>query len=173
MQNLAGNTNCDALIRRELERSRIEVRELPARNQAEVPSSLIGKLGNFEFRRAWHYWVVTGPMPIGIAEDMFADPVGKTDIRVVGHCGCPPPEEPWNTWLTVDGCQVITVAQEAEWCRFVEKGIISASQKEKYIFSDDPVSVGARAYIMSYHIDTEVGLRLFADTIRKWHLGVV
>ena len=176
MQNLAGNANCDVLIRRELERARIEVQELSARLQAEVPASVIGKLGGYEFRRAWYYWVVTGPMPIGIAEELFVDPVGKTDIRVAGHCGCPPPKEPWVTWLL--GGQIVLPLKEEVLFDNAIKGLDGPAfnfgeEKKKYIFSDDPVSLGARAYVMSYHIDSEIGLRLFADAIYKWNLDKV
>lgn len=138
MQNLAGRDDADKFIRRELERARVPVEETQ-RHTGEVSYSLIGRLGNFVFIRAWYYWVVKGPMPIELAEELYADPVGQTDIRVAGHAGCPPPEE-WSELILPTG---------------------------GWGFSDDPEFLGARRFVTSYHIDSEVGLRIFADAIRS------
>lgn len=119
MDNLAGKQDCDTTIRSELERCGITIVE-GERSTNEVPASLTGILGCFTFWRAWYYWVVNGNVPIDIALELYADPVGKTDVRVDGHCGCPEPEY-----------------------------------------------LGKRGAVTCYHIDTEIGLRLFADTIRK------
>jgi len=32
-------------------------------------------------------------MPLGAAEELYEDPVGHRDVRVVGHCACPPPKD--------------------------------------------------------------------------------
>ncbi len=124
MQNLAGDENCDEFIARELSRSRINAVQ-GKRSCREVPASITGKLGPFTFTRAWYYWMVSGPTPLAVAKELYADPVGRADVRVEGHCGCPAPEKPW------------TIRKDGE------------------------------EFVMSYHIDTEVGLRLFTDTIRK------
>jgi hypothetical protein len=50
-------------------------------------------VASFRFRRAWYYWMVSGYVPLNVAMEMYADPVGKKDIRVDGHCGCPSPDE--------------------------------------------------------------------------------
>lgn len=126
MQNLAGKADCDVQIKRELERARIDIVALPSRLDAEVPASVVGRLGRFRFRRAWYYWMVAGPVPLPVAQELYADPVGIEDVRVAGHCGCPPPEKPW--------------------------------------LRNGP---GDQQFVMSYHIDSEVGLRLFADTLKK------
>jgi len=125
MENLAGNADCDVQIERELIRCGIEVIRGEKTNR-EVSSSIIGKLGEFEFVRAWYYWTVRGNVPLEVARELYADPVGKTDVRVAGHCGCPPPEE-WAMRIN-----------EREEAKFVT----------------------------NYHIDSEVGLRLFADTLK-------
>ena len=119
MQNLAGNPNCDKYIECELNRCGIEIIKNEANLRNEVPATIEGKLGKFRFVRAWYYWMVDGPVPLDIAGKLYSDPVGKTDIRVMGHCGCPSPDE----WAH-DG------------------------------------------FIHSYHIDSELGLRIFADAIR-------
>ena len=122
MENLAGRKDCDEYIRRELERCRIDIVEVEL-TRSEVPYTLEGRLGDFEFRRAWYYWVVRGSVPLEVAQEIYADPVGHTDIRVAGNAGCPPPEE---------------------WAH--------------------------RGFVELYHVDTEVGLRLFADTIKAHEL---
>lgn len=124
MRNLAGVKECDLFIERELARARIAL-EACGEHRGEVPYRMIGRLGPIEFRRAWTYWVARGTVPLEVARQLYADPVGSTDIRVAGHCGCPAPEPPWID--TIDGDKFVT----------------------------------------SYHIDSEVGLRIFADAIRK------
>lgn len=123
MRNLAGNADCDRYIERELTRARIEVVR-GERMDTEVPASITGKFGDFTFKRAWYYWMVDGNVPLTVAEELYDDPVGKEDVRVRGHSGCPPPEE-WTS--QIDG----------------------------------------EAFVTSYHIDTEVGLRLFVDALKK------
>lgn len=94
MINLAGKQDCDKHIKQELQGAGIKV--VPVEPvHTEVHYTLIGHLPGFEFRRAWYYWVVEGDVPIDIARELYVDPIGHTDVRVIGHCGCPPPDE----WL--------------------------------------------------------------------------
>lgn len=127
MKNLAGDKNCDDTIKLELRRAGIPFVK-DARHTGEVPYSVTGCLGKFTFVRAWYYWMVRGNLPLEVAKELHENPVGKTDVRVVGHCGCPPPEE-WATKL--DG----------------------------------------ELFVTSYHIDSEEGLALFAETLRKHDLA--
>jgi hypothetical protein len=97
MKNLAGEETADVDIRKELQHAGITINEVP-KGRTEVPYTLIGKLpckngGEFKFTRAWYYWVVSGPVPLNVAKVLYSTAVGKRDVRVVGHCGCPPPEE--------------------------------------------------------------------------------
>lgn len=123
MKNLAGVAECDTDIRRELSRSYIDAVDIEKGN-TEVPYSVIGKVGDMTFKRDWCYWVVNCRVPLEIAKALYADPVGKTDIRVAGHCGCLPPEE--------------------------------------WAFEED-----GEEFVHHYHIDTEVGLRVFVDILRR------
>lgn len=171
MKNLAGKTDCDRDIAEELRRSMIPS-VLYAGHLGEVPSLLRGVLGPFSFSRAWYYWVVDGPLPISIARELYEDPIGRSDIRVAGHCGCPAPEEPWIRWYTADGKQVLDLKQEAEFegHRDGDSALmrrLCAENVHKYAWSDDPLAIGAAACVAGYHIDSEVGLRLFCDTVRK------
>lgn len=126
MKNLAGDNDCDLDIERELTRCKIEIVRADEPRKSEVAARLTGKLGPFTFKRAWYYWVVEGPMPLGWAKVLYADPVGRTDVRASGYAGGTDP---------------------TEWAERNKGG-------------------GRALVVRSYHIDTEIGLRLFADTAR-------
>lgn len=168
MKNLAGNKECDVDIERELTRCGIEiVRDQP--REGEVPSSLRGTLGSLTFSRAWYYWMVRGSVPLAIAKELYADPVGRTDIRVNGHCGCPAPggeDGGYATWRDPETMkQLVTHDEWNDLQRRTEelpslKPYLDESQP-----SDDPTT--GEAFIEGYHIDSEVGLRLFADILKK------
>lgn len=111
------------------------------------------------------YWTVSGQVPLPVAQRLYADPVGRDLIRVTGHCGCPPPEE-WLTWLTPDGREVTPSRNEADFDSMIAKGHLTAEQKARYVFSDDPASVGASAFVDGYHIDGDLGLRVFVEIVR-------
>lgn len=163
MLNLAGAQEADKHIKLELERARIPIEQVeldPVHN--EVPYTLIGRLGNVSFRRLWYYWESQGAIPLEVARELYEDPVGATDIRVNGHAGCPPPED-WAQWITSDGKKVFPA----------DRGEDYRGPASDLVFSDDPESVGASLYVATYHIDTEVGLRLFADTLKAHDLAGV
>jgi hypothetical protein len=167
MKNLAGDPKCDAEIRRELTRARIPI--VATSSRGEVPASIAGELGPFKFRRAWYYWVVDGPVPLDVARELYADPVGATDVRVAGHCGCPPPDE-WATYFDAAGLELCSDPdgeEEATFDGMIERGLLSADQKSRFRYVPDRVAASVRAVVQNYHIDTEVGLRLFVDTIRR------
>lgn len=172
MKNLAGVEDCDRYIREELRHARIEIVE-GERSKHEVAASVTGKLGAFKFHRAWYYWVVKGPVPLDVARELYADPVGKTDVRVTGHCACPPPEEPWVHYYDAEGKLValdIGGKERKQLRSLVASGALPEDAGARYRFVDtkeEREEVSVRAVVESYHIDTEVGLRLFADTIRK------
>ena len=165
MQNLAGNVNCDGIIQSELQRSGIDAIH-GERRVSEVPASVTGKLGPFTFVRAWYYWVVNGPVPLAIARELYADPVGVSDIRVAGHCGCPAPKKPWTSLIATDGRQVIDFKEQV----LLDSTYNQAEREalaQVIVYSDDPAATDAQEFVTSYHIDSEIGLRLFADTMRK------
>ena len=169
MKNLAGVKDCDVYIREELTKARINV--VPCElTHSEVPYRLIGKLGEFEFWRAWYYWVVTGPMPLELAKELYEDPVGKVDIRVDGHCGCPPPEDPWLKYIDADGFKLVRESERKEFEEAFEGRLPEILSTQKIRFSDDRARDG-KAFVECYHIDTMAGLRLFADTIHNRLIG--
>jgi len=165
MRNLAGEQGCDATITRELATANIPHERLPMGEQGgEVPYHYIGRLGPFTFRRAWYYWMVDGPVPLNAAKRMYAHPDGAKDVRVVGHCGCPPPGDPWLEYIDPEtGKDVVpTINREGEDNRAQFEAF--SLDTSSYMFVDDPAAVG-KAVVPSYHIDTQEGLNLFAATM--------
>src|SRR3989344_9115596 len=88
MKNLAGVETCDTNIRRELNGADIQVVPVE-RTHSEVPYTLIGKLGEWTFVRAWYYWIASAPNGKGIPE-AEAESLNKQwgeEVRVVGFAG--------------------------------------------------------------------------------------
>jgi hypothetical protein len=131
MINLAGHELADVYCELELRRAGIEFVRCDYPQKDEVPSAISGIIGPLKLTRAWYYWRVNGPVPLPMARELYADPVGKTDVRVAGHCLCPPPEAPWIDEIHGVKC------------------------------------------ISSYHIDSQVGLDLFARMAMKYGLDKV
>jgi hypothetical protein len=123
--------------------------------------------GPFEFSHGHsYYWIVKGPVPLEVAQQIAKDSVASL-IRVAGHCGCPPPEDPWITWRMPDGTTLATEKEGAEFDRLLSIGLLLPDAKDKYTFTDDPaVRSQAEGYIETYHIDSELGLRVFVDYLR-------
>jgi hypothetical protein len=173
MRNLAGHGECDRVIRVELERARIDIVE-GARSTREVAASITGKLGAFTFTRSWYYWVAEGPVPLEVARDLYADPVGRADVRVGGHIACPSPDEYGATYFDSDGFELASDPDGKEastWAHMQERGFLQSPEERRIRFVPDAAAVAARAVVDTYHIDSEVGLRLFADTIRAHGLA--
>lgn len=169
MINLAGHKDADRIILDELRRCRIEAVEHHAYFDTEVRTKYTGRLGPFSFRRACRYWVANGPVPIAVARELYADPVGVTDIRVDGHCGCPAPGEFGTRWVDLDGRKVLSMAEHASATRYAasDSDIIAKVGRDvlaEHRFDEDPTRF--EGFIDTYHIDSEVGLRIFADMIR-------
>ncbi len=169
MQNLAGDPRCDETIRHELTRCGITVVE-GQRSRGEVAASVTGRLGAFTFRRAWYYYVAEGPMPLTEARKLYDDPVGRTDVRVSGHCRCPAPGDPggWVTWRLPDGRTVVPVKDMKELQAAYAQGKFWVRQDPitEFVGSDDPESLGAIGTVDLYHVDSEIGLFKLAEVIR-------
>lgn len=58
----------------------------------EVKTSVMGCLHGWTFKRAWYYWMASGPgIDVDTAETLHATH-GQV-VRVAGHAGCPSPRE--------------------------------------------------------------------------------
>jgi hypothetical protein len=117
MRNLVGETtgHADAYIEDELNEARIphfrdkvSVGEVKASRKGTARGAKKPPFDKFEykFERSWYYWVVKGPVPIELAWELYNDPRGRYDVRVVGHCNCPEPE---CYTEVVDGIDCVTM----------------------------------------------------------------
>lgn len=171
MINLAGYQHCDGPIEGELIRAGVEIVR-GERSTGEVATTITGKLGPFEFRRAWYYWVATGMVPLALAKELYADPAGRLDVRAGGDWTAPDPENSYVTrYYTADGKEIFDLANKAEIERYRDRSEGDEKQHyaallEKHAFHDNPAEIG-KPFVSSYHIDSDVGLRVFADAIKK------
>ena len=101
MINLAGVTDCDKTIKKELLEAGIKYQNLHFTLNDEVPSELYASFQGWEFKRAWYYWIAstnTTPLLFKYANELNS--THNEDCRVNGHCGCPSPREefdkPWD-----------------------------------------------------------------------------
>jgi hypothetical protein len=159
MKNLAGRKDCDRFIRKELNKVSVPIvaRDLTHR---EVPASIAGQLGPFSFERGWCYWVIRGPLPLHVARKLYRHPE-RDAIRAVGDaCGGHPKQ---YAVRMLNGQEVAPTEEQADWLAFCERK--SYAKPDDYIFSDDP-KLGQR-FVMSYHIDSQAGLRAFVRALRK------
>ena len=107
MKNLAGNHESDKFIKIELECANIPIEKIDTVT-GECDYSLIGKLKNWTFTRAWRYWIAEttkeNELPMSVALEIFNknypdemfdhdDKKGRYGnvIRTGGHAGCPSP----------------------------------------------------------------------------------
>ena len=152
---------CDPYIELELKLAGINVVE--KETKGEVPTKYIGELEGFTFERAWYYWIVKGNVPLELANEMYENPIGKKDVRVTGHCGCPAPEE----------CARKMDLNGKELCNKSELDDIKSEKIKKALIDDpklkwvDDKSKNGQLFVTSYHIDSWQGLKLFADTVKR------
>jgi hypothetical protein len=113
--------------------------------------------------------VVKGEMPLDTAKALYEHPIGRTDIRVDGHCGCPPPEHPWLEYRDADGFKIIhdpEGKQERQFGELIREGHLPPDVTANYRFAPDAAAVAARVFVDCYHVDSELGLYLLAEAIR-------
>jgi hypothetical protein len=181
LPNLAGNVRCDISIRKELTEAGVGIIESKTPREDEVPAKLTGILNNpngepaFTLTRAWYYWVVDGDVPLSVAEEMYKDPVGKEDVRVAGHRGCPPPKE-WAKHSDKDGKKLYSLStkleSEKELTEFenrhsepeIKELVRKARENTRYV--ENPAAEAAKSVITTYHIDSQDGLNLFVNKLK-------
>jgi len=166
MINLAGVATCDETIKKELSEAIIAVVSV-GDVQSEVPYTVIGELltphGKFTFKRTWYYWMVIGNVPLAIANKIYENKVGKKDVRVAGHCGCPPPKD-WVDYINEDGKKL---ANKSELDKFSpDSNILKWCLESKTTKWVADKTVGT-PIITHYHIDSQEGLNLFVEHITK------
>jgi len=172
MKNLAGVKDCDVTIKEELYLAGIKNYPAPE-HTSEVPYSIFGKVGNWRFRRAWYYWVVTveettDGLPVEKALELYntenpanGEKLG-VDVRAGGDGG----------GISPDGY----VAQPVYDDELNDKLVALGYEKKYHKIQDEEhveINMGEMAdlcksgkldvqrYVRSYHIDTQVGLNEF------------
>lgn len=135
-------------------------------------SQLIGRLGDVVIRHSGHsyYWVAQGNVPLAVAEAIYRDPAAN-DIRVSGDCTCPAPVGNHIKWVLPNGREVLGLHNKLEAEGFTQSKSVFMRETAKRLlaerdFSDDPASLGASGFIEFYHIDSALGLRVFADYLK-------
>ena len=163
MINLAESPDSDEHIIEELTLAGVNIVRLEKRTEGEVATTVKGQLGEFIFSRAWYYWVVSGLIPLSVAQEMYAHPRGVKDIRVNGHCGCPPPEK-WVVFCDDEGVLLAPKAQlnEHQPGSKLHK-LLTADESTRWV--EDPTK--GIAFINLYHIDSQSGFNFFVDTLKK------
>lgn len=177
MRNLAGVEEASAYSREELERCKINVVDLGRpQDYSEVPTRFKGQLifqeGEFEFTRAWRYWVVKGKVPLELAQLIYRENVCKTDVRAGGHCGAVEPISQADWYDTETGKQIASLKSKKEFeaASLSSEELMAEIGKEglnKYIFNDNPGEIG-EAFVELYHIDSELGLYIFTEKLKNW-----
>jgi hypothetical protein len=144
---------------------------------APLPSAMLWKdwsplamLGGIEISHGHsYYWVAKGDVPLAVARSIYADPVGRDLIRAGGGCDCREPET-LTEWRLPDGRKVLRTKERTE-CEALKDGSgpvarIAQNILADYEFSDEPASIGAAGFVTLYHIDGDLGLRVFVDIVR-------
>jgi hypothetical protein len=169
MINLAGKPigENDDQIKLELTRCGVPLTLVTDQLGGEVLTNAGGELCGVKFRRAWRYWVADGSVPLEVALKLYENPVGRTDIRVSGHCGCPPPVAPWVRWRDPEtGKRIIDTGQRDTMQKIGENPDHKEMAEQffrDFIFNNDPKSIGGIPSVDSYHIDSELGLYIFVQ----------
>lgn len=160
MQNLAGVPYANDVVVYELTLAEIPLRINRDLLKGEVVTQYEGVLGKFTFRRAWYYWVVNGPTPLAVAQEIF--PVQKEygwAVRAGGDCGNIEPK----------GYVVGPINEEGETDIVMKMFEDGKSNKEINTYLEEKYKDHPQ-YVDTYHIDTQDGLMFFVRTLRKHRL---
>lgn len=142
MKNLVGVKRCDDHIKRELEKAGIAAVKIEEKNKGEVSYTIVGRLGTWELRRAWCYWIANSKkdiIPYGNAADMH-------DKEYPSHMFEP---ETRDSDANVYGDVI----------RAYGDGNATHPKDNKFVMLANGCS--------HYHIDTQEGLNEFARTVKK------
>jgi hypothetical protein len=178
MKNLAGHQKADETILEELYLANIPAIKVN-HHQGEVPYSYVGKIGKWTFKRAWYYWIVSvedGEMglPLKIALELHnrkhptKDEILGKIIRSGGHGGCLSPDEYGAQPIYNDELdkQLESIGYEKHYCEFINKDYISITVGEVSKLCNEG-KLNVERYVDYYHIDEQIGLNEFANTIKE------
>jgi len=165
MINLAGREWADDTIKLELREAGIPIHKFFGQHKNEVPWTYTGELFGWTFQRAWYYWIAIGRLPLPVARYMHEQDVEKS-IRVSGHCGAPAPEDPWLDNFDAKGYGLFQTEKEPPQESMMHPIWRDIQLRGSYV--DKPLSSASYSYVTSYHIDTQIGLNLFAATLKRY-----
>lgn len=179
MKNLAGNEQADSTILEELYLANIPSKKVD-KNNGEVPYSYIGKIGNWTFKRAWYYWVVSVEdgekgLPLNIALELHNKKNPTNDsilgdvIRCGGHAGCLSPDEYGAQPLYDEEYenQLFALGYKKTYYESLDKEYFSITVGEvSKLCNEGKLTV--KRYVDCYHIDTQVGLNEFVKTLNEY-----
>lgn len=137
------------------------------RSTGEVPAEWLAEVdtpnGPLRFERGWRYWIVSGKVPLQLAEHLYPN---KTGIRAGGHGSNVPPADEVKHY-TSDGREYITVDQFHEFAPSAVLRRLWDSSASKYVvvFTVPP----GCAFVTSYHIDTQEGLNTFVSEMNAYY----
>ncbi len=169
MKNLARVKEADEHIQEELYLAGIGLIR-GEQDKGEVPYSITGKIGDWDFDRAWYYWVASAPegkgLPLEVATELHERQypiIGERQpknygqvIRVTGHCGCPHPRE-W-AFPTRE-----VMERESER---IGQNLMETTYGDLAKLCNSGVVQGER-FVDSYHIDNQIGLNEFARVLKE------
>lgn len=155
----------------EFQAANIPVIRLPAPVEAVGGRySLEGRLGHFEFRRQIprYYWMVSGLMPLDLAEELYAQPDGRA-ARPGGHCAAPPPADQakWIEPCGREGCADWKEQRNEAEKMFPHAPVHRAELLARMDRGACARTPAARPFLFSWHVDTLDALRLLGQYIRR------
>lgn len=131
------------------------------KNAEQVVGTITSRHGEFTVIRGRSYWMVSGKVPLAVAEKLYAHPEGRRSVRVAGHCMRPAPSE----WVEYFNDQGKPMANQSELNTYSEKLVAELDMKERYDWVADKTT--GNAFITHYHIDSQAGLLLFTQMIQE------
>lgn len=176
MKNLAGVKDADNYIREELYLAGIPT--VNKISEGEVPFTIIGKIGDWTFRRAWYYWVVSADelgLPLNTALELHNMKHPNPSVKIMGnvvrsggHCGCPSPDE-YGAQPHYDEKleeQLLTLGYKKEYFELIKKEYIPITVGEiSKLCNEGKLTV--ERYVDCYHVDDQIGLNEIAKIIKQ------
>lgn len=170
-------TDVDQTIKEELYLAGIPI--INEEGKGEVPYTIIGKLGNWTFRRAWYYWIASvknriNGLPLKIASELHEkkNPTNNEIlghiIRSGGHGGCPHPKDYgadplYNKELDE---QLKKLGYKEEYSEILKENFVPISVGEVSKLCNEG-KLNVERYVDCYHIDDQIGLNEFAKFLNK------
>lgn len=180
MKNLAGVDTCDQDIKEELYLAGIETGK--AETKGEVPFSIEGRIGYWKLRRAWRYWVAivendADGLPLEAALELHNTPNPidiKADIGYVVRAGgdgngpCPSGYVAQPVYDDELNEKLVSLGYKKQHYKLIDKDLVDISYGEVAELCNSG-KLDVQRYVNTYHIDTQIGLNVFAAFIKDYY----